>query len=155
MSIFSFSNYPKAEKDYQLAIVVSDFNENITEALLDNCFRALKKCGINAENIAVSHVPGAFEIPFIAKKLIQNGEYDGIITLGAVIRGETPHFDYICTETSRAIMNLNLQGNIPVIFGVLTCNNEEQAANRLNKGEETAITLINQLNLLEEIKNRD
>ncbi len=152
MAIFSFSAYPKAEKNYQVAIVVSDFNEEITEQLLDNCFKALKKCKINPENIAVSHVSGAFEIPFIAKKLIETGEFDGVITLGAVIRGETPHFDYICAECTRGIMDLNLKYNIPVIFGVLTCNTTEQAIARMQKGEELAIALVNQLNLFEEIK---
>ena len=151
MSLFGFSSFPKAKKEYSVAIVVSDFNEEITENMTDRTIRALKKCGIEIENIAVLHVSGAFEIPFIVKALQKKEEFDGIIALGAIIRGETPHFDYISSECTRGIMDCNLNGNIPVIFGILTCDTEEQAQERIEKGDEFAIALVNQMNLLEEI----
>lgn len=148
MSFFSFSDYPKPLEDYEVAIVVADFNEEITEQLLDSTFKALKKCGISPDNINVSHVPGAFEIPFAVKILQLTGNYDGIITLGAIIRGETPHFDYIAAECARGVMERNLSCEVPVIFGVLTCDTKEQAVARLPKGADFAVALVNQMNFV-------
>ena len=151
MSFFSFSNFPKAEKEYRVAVVVSNFNEDITDKMLEKLMVSLKKCGVRIENIDTLNVSGAFEIPFMTKALQKKEEYDGIVALGAIIRGETPHFDYISAECVRGIMDCNLQGDTPVILGILTCDTEEQAQERIEKSQDFAIALVNQMNLLEEI----
>lgn len=139
----------------KFAIIVSRFNETITEALLEGAVRTLKQRGTQAEDITVAEVPGAFEIPGAAKQLGLLGHYDALICLGAVIQGETPHFDYICTEVSHGIAQLALDLDIPVIFGVLTTLNIEQALARSNehnnKGVEAALAAIEMIYLYEKI----
>lgn len=141
------SDYRLDGADCQIAIVVSTFNEVVTHRLLAAAESTLTQMGIPQSHIQVVRVPGAFEIPLIAKTLAQSRRYDAIICLGAVIRGETPHFDYICAETSRGIGRASLETGIPVIFGVLTTDTVEQAMERSgpperNKGADAARTAI-------------
>ncbi len=136
----------------KVGIVVGRFNEFITSKLLGGAQDALKRHGINSEDVDVAWVPGAFEIPFAAKKLAASGQYDAVITLGTVIRGSTPHFDYVCNEAAKGIASLSMQHDIPVIFGVLTTDTIEQAVERAgtkagNKGWEAAVAAIEMANL--------
>ncbi|ADD01353.1 6,7-dimethyl-8-ribityllumazine synthase [Thermoanaerobacter italicus Ab9] len=141
----------------KFGIVVSRFNEFITNKLLEGALDALKRHGALNENIEIAWVPGAFEIPLIAKKMAESKRYDAVIALGAVIRGETPHFDYVANEVSKGIAKISLDTEVPVIFGVLTTDTIEQAIVRAgtkggNKGFEAAVTAIEMANLMEEIK---
>jgi len=116
----------------------------------------LKRNDVSEENIDIAWVPGAFEIPLIAKKLANTQKYDAIITLGAVIKGSTPHFDYVCAEVSKGVAQISLQSELPVIFGVLTTNNIEEAIERAgtkagNKGADAAFSAIEMINLIKEI----
>ncbi|TKD69905.1 6,7-dimethyl-8-ribityllumazine synthase [Pseudalkalibacillus hwajinpoensis] len=136
----------------KVGIVVGRFNEFITSKLLGGAEDALKRHGLSEENIDIAWVPGAFEIPFAAKKMVDTGRYDAIITLGTVIRGATPHFDYVCGEVSKGVANLTMQSGVPVIFGVLTTNTIEQAVERAgtkagNKGWDAATAAIEMANL--------
>ncbi len=133
-------------------IVVGRFNEFITSKLLSGALDALKRHGAKDEEIDIAWVPGAFEIPLIAQKMAGSGKYDAVITLGAVIRGSTAHFDYVCNEVSKGIAAINLKTGIPTIFGVLTTDTIEQAIERAgtkagNKGWEAAVTAIEMANL--------
>ncbi|ERM91279.1 6,7-dimethyl-8-ribityllumazine synthase [Caldanaerobacter subterraneus] len=141
----------------KFGIVVSRFNEFITGKLLEGALDALKRHGALNEDIEIAWVPGAFEIPLIAKKMAESKRYDAVIALGAVIRGETPHFDYVANEVSKGIAKISLDTEVPVIFGVLTTDTIEQAIVRAgtkggNKGFEAAVTAIEMANLMEEIK---
>jgi len=137
-------------------IVIGRFNEFIGSKLLEGAIDALKRHGLSEENIDVAWVPGAFEIPFIAKKMADSKKYDAVITLGAVIRGNTPHFDYVASEVSKGVAQVGLSSSIPVIFGVLTVDSIEQAIERAgtksgNKGSEAAKTAIEMVNLISAI----
>lgn len=143
-------------KDCQVAIVVSKFHEAITGRLLAGATGTLEQLGTSVDDIQVFRVPGAFELPLIAKTLGQSKKFDAIICLGAVIRGETPHFDYICAEASRGIANTALQTGIPTVFGVVTTDTVEQAMNRSdsptsNKGSDAARTAIEMVRLMKKI----
>jgi len=161
MSIFSRNDLPEANSDTKIAIVISQFNEEIGNRLLDSCIKTLKKSGVLLENIEVIWVPGAFEIPLVAQKIAISHNVDAIITLGAVIKGGTPHFDYVCSECARGILDVQMKTGLPVIFGILTCNTPEQAFERSNKNEQnkgyqcaiTAIEMINLLDVIDEVKN--
>ncbi|KMM38099.1 6,7-dimethyl-8-ribityllumazine synthase [Guptibacillus hwajinpoensis] len=136
----------------KVGIVVGRFNEFITSKLLGGAEDALKRHGLSEENIDIAWVPGAFEIPFAAKKMVDTGRYDAVITLGTVIRGATPHFDYVCGEVSKGVASLTMESGIPVIFGVLTTNTIEQAVERAgtkagNKGWDAATAAIEMANL--------
>ncbi|HEY2989721.1 MAG TPA: 6,7-dimethyl-8-ribityllumazine synthase [Candidatus Binatia bacterium] len=136
----------------KFGIVVSRFNGAITERLLEGALEALKTHGGEENNIDVVRVPGAFEIPLIAKKLASSGKYNALICLGAVIRGDTPHFEYIAEAVTRGIGAIVLEDRLPVSFGVLTTNNVEQAMERAgsqheNKGFEAALTAIEMASL--------
>jgi 6,7-dimethyl-8-ribityllumazine synthase len=140
----------------KFGIIVSRFNNFVTEKLLAGAVDGLKSHGGEENNIDIVQVPGAFEIPLLACKMAGSGRYDALICLGAVIRGETPHFDYIAAEVSRGIAGVMSQYRIPVAFGVLTTNNVEQAmeragANSGNKGFEAALTAIEMVSLNREI----
>lgn len=140
-------------KDGKYGIVIGRFNEFIGSKLLDGAIDALKRHGLPEENIDVAWVPGAFEIPFIAKKMAESKKYAAIITLGAVIRGNTPHFDYVANEVAKGVAQVGLSSNIPVIFGVLTTDTIEQAIERAgtkagNKGSEAAKSAIEMVNLI-------
>ncbi|MGJ5910659.1 6,7-dimethyl-8-ribityllumazine synthase [Staphylococcus equorum] len=142
--------------DLKVAIVVSRFNDFITNRLLDGAKDTLVRHEVPKENIDVAYVPGAFEIPLVAKKLAQKGEYDAVITLGCVIRGSTSHYDYVCNEVAKGVSKANDVADTPVIFGVVTTENIEQAVERAgtkagNKGADAAISAIEMANLLKEI----
>jgi 6,7-dimethyl-8-ribityllumazine synthase len=144
-------------KSLKIAIVVSRFNEFITSKLLSGAIDALKRHGMNESDITTAWVPGAFEIPIIAKKLAKHKKYDAIIALGAVIRGATSHYEYVCNEVAKGVASVSLQEEIPVMFGILTTNNIEQAIERAgtksgNKGYEVAVSAIETANLLKTIK---
>jgi 6,7-dimethyl-8-ribityllumazine synthase len=140
----------------KFAILVSRFNDFISGRLLEGAMDALTRHGVAEENVVVARVPGAFEIPLVAKKAAQSGSYDAVICLGAVIRGATPHFDYIASEVSKGIANAGLETGVPVIFGIITADNLEQAIERAgtksgNKGFDAAMTAIEMANLLKNI----
>lgn len=144
-------------KDLKVAIVVSRFNDFITGRLLEGAKDTLIRHDVNEDNIDVAFVPGAYEIPLVAKKLASSGNYDAIITLGCVIRGATSHYDYVCNEVAKGVSKVNDQTNVPVIFGILTTESIEQAVERAgtkagNKGAEAAVSAIEMANLLKSIK---
>ena len=140
----------------RFGVVVSRFNDFITSNLLTGALDVFSQCGVDEEDLKVLKVPGAFEIPQAAKKLCSTGNYDAIVCLGAVIRGETSHFDYICAEASRGVGQVGLEFNVPVLFGVLTTENLEQAVARSgsgssNKGRETALAAIEMATLYKKL----
>ena len=140
----------------KFGIVVGRFNEFIGGKLLDGAIDGLKRHGVKEEDIDIAWVPGAFEIPLIAKKMAKSPKYDGVICLGAVIKGSTSHYDYVCSEVSKGIASVSLESGKPVIFGVLTTNTIEQAIERAgtkagNKGVDAAMTVIEMHNLFKNI----
>ncbi|WP_199623094.1 6,7-dimethyl-8-ribityllumazine synthase [Paenibacillus alkalitolerans] len=139
-------------------IVAGRFNEFISSRLLSGALDALKRHGAAEDEISVAWVPGAFEIPLIAQKMAESGRYDAVITLGAVIRGSTPHFDYVCSEVSKGVAAISLKTGVPTIFGVLTTDSIEQAVERAgtkagNKGWEAAVTAIEMANLVKQFQS--
>ena len=143
-------------KNMKIAIVVARFNEFITSKLLSGCVDCLIRHEAADEDLTVAWVPGAFEIPMAAKKLAERGKYDAVICLGAVIRGATPHFDYVCAEASKGIAQVSMQTGVPVAFGVLTTENIQQAVERAgtkagNKGVDCAMTAMEMVNLFKEM----
>ena len=141
----------------KVGIVVGRFNEFIVSKLLGGALDGLKRHGVEEDNIEVAWVPGAFEIPLIASKMAKSKKYDAIICLGAVIRGNTTHYDYVCSEVSKGIAQVSLSSDIPVMFGVLTTENIEQAIERAgtksgNKGFDCAVGAIEMINLIREIE---
>ncbi len=137
----------------KFALVVGRFNEFITEKLVGGAMDALVRCGADAADIAVAKVPGAFEIPLVAKKIAAQQKYDAIICLGAVIRGATPHFDYVSAEVTKGIAMVSLESGVPVIFGILTTDTIEQAIERAgtksgNKGWSAAMSAVEMVNLI-------
>ena len=146
-------NYVASGKDIKIGIVAARFNEFITSKLLGGALDALKRHDVEEDNIEVAWVPGAFEIPLIASKMAKSGKYDAIICLGAVIRGNTSHYDYVCNEVSKGIASVSLENDIPVMFGVVTTENIEQAIERAgtkagNKGFDCATGAIEMVNLM-------
>lgn len=143
-------------KDLKFGIIVSRFNDFIGERLLGGALDALKRSGGDEENVDVFKVPGAFEIPLLAKKAAHSGKYDAIICLGAVIRGATPHFDYVAAEVSKGIASAALEAGVPISFGVLTTDTIEQAIERAgsksgNKGWDAAVAAIEMANLIKQM----
>jgi 6,7-dimethyl-8-ribityllumazine synthase len=143
-------------KGLKFGMVLSRFNNFIAERLLEGALDALKRSGAEEEDCAVARVPGAFEIPLAAKKMVKSGRYDAIICLGCVIRGATPHFEYIATEVTKGIAHLSLENDIPISFGVLITDTIEQAIERAgtkvgNKGFDAAMSAIEMANLMKEI----
>ncbi len=133
--------------EMKFGIVVSEWNHNITGALLQGAYDTLVKHGAKPENIIIKYVPGSFELTYGANQLIENCDIDAVIALGCVVKGDTPHFDYVCMGVTQGITQLNATGDVPVIFGLLTTNTMEQAEARSggvlgNKGDECAITAI-------------
>lgn len=140
-------------RNLKIAIVVARFNEFITSKLLSGALDVLKRHEVQEENISVAWVPGSFEIPLVAKKFAESKNFDAVICLGAVIRGSTTHYDYVCNEVSKGIAAVGLQTKIPVIFGVVTTENIQQAIERAgtksgNKGADAAVSAIEMANLL-------
>lgn len=140
----------------KVGIVASRFNEFITGKLLSGAVDGLVRHGVKEEDITTAWVPGAFEIPLIASKMAKSGKYDAIICVGAVIRGATSHYDYVCNEVSKGIAQVSLQSDIPVLFGVVTTDTIEQAIERAgtkagNKGYDCALSAIEMVNLIKQI----
>jgi 6,7-dimethyl-8-ribityllumazine synthase len=131
----------------RIGIIVSRFNRTVTESLLRGALEALERHGVATEDVTVAHVPGAFEVPFAARRLAAAGRYDALVCLGAVVRGDTPHFEYIASEVTRGLGRIMADHGLPVAFGVLTTDTIEQALDRAgahhgNKGYEAAVTAI-------------
>ncbi|MFR0880075.1 MAG: 6,7-dimethyl-8-ribityllumazine synthase [Oscillospiraceae bacterium] len=144
-------------ENIKVGIVVARFNEFITSKLLGGALDGLKRHNVSENDIDVAWVPGAFEIPLIAKKMASSGKYDAVICLGAVIRGATSHYDYVCNEVSKGIASVSLNSDIPVMFGVVTTDNIEQAIERAgtkagNKGYDCALGAIEMVNLIRNIE---
>ncbi|CAJ1229917.1 6,7-dimethyl-8-ribityllumazine synthase [Lactiplantibacillus xiangfangensis] len=149
--------------DYQgnglkIGIVVARFNNFVTERLLAGAQDSLVRHGVTATDIDVAWVPGAFEVPLVAQQLATTQKYDGLITLGAVIRGETSHYDYVCNEVSKGVAQVGLQTGLPTMFGVLTTDTVEQAVNRAgvkggNKGADCALSVLEMINLKRQVLN--
>ena len=141
----------------KFAIIVSRFNSFITDRLLAGAVDALERMGASGESIDVVKVPGSLEIPVVAHELGENGDYDAIICLGAVIRGETPHFDYVASESAKGVASASMETGIPTIYGILTCNTLEQAIDRAgakggNKGFDAAMTAIEMATLMKDLR---
>ncbi len=144
----------------KFAIVVARFNEFITSKLLGGALDALKRHDTDEENISVAWVPGAFEIPIVAKKLATSGKFDAVICLGCVIRGSTTHYDYVCNEVSKGVAAVGLQSGVPTIFGVVTTENIQQAIERSgtkagNKGFDAAVSAMEMANLVKTLPTAD
>lgn len=144
-------------KGKKFGIIASRFNDFVTKELVSGCLDTLIRHGANNEDLSVTWVPGAFEVPLIAQKLAKSKGYDALICLGTVIRGSTPHFDYIASEVSKGIAKVSLDSGLPVIFGVITADTIEQAVERAgtkdgNKGRDAALSAIEMANLLVQIK---
>ncbi|ENY5525883.1 6,7-dimethyl-8-ribityllumazine synthase [Staphylococcus pseudintermedius] len=143
-------------KGLKIGVVVGRFNDLITGRLLDGAQDALRRHQVAEDSIDVAYVPGAFELPIVAKKMAQTGKYDAVVTLGCVIRGATSHYDYVCNEAAKGIAKASDDTGVPVIFGVLTTENNEQAIERAgtkagNKGAESAVGAIEMANLLRQM----
>jgi 6,7-dimethyl-8-ribityllumazine synthase len=146
----------------RIAVVAGRFNDHITTPLLDGALATLGQAGL--DDVPVHWVPGAFEIPLVAQRLASSGEYDAVVCLGAVIRGDTPHFDYVAGECAAGIMRVSLDTGVPVVFGVLTTDDLDQALARcggtahngvaVNKGEESAATAVEMVNLLQQLPTK-
>ena len=145
-----------AKEGMKVAIVASRFNEIIVNKLLGGAVDGLVRHGVEEENITAAWVPGAFEIPVVAQKLAQSKKYDAVICVGAVIRGDTTHYDYVCNEVSKGVAQVGLSTGIPVLFGIVTTENIEQAIARAgskagNKGYDCALSAIEMVNLLDQM----
>jgi len=144
-------------RDLRIACVAARFNEIIVEPLLRGALEALRRQGVTDKQIEIIRVPGAFEIPLVLRKLALSRRYDALIALGAVIRGDTPHFDYVAGECAAGVSRISLESGVPIAFGVLTTNSVEQAMDRAggkagNKGADAALTAIEMVNLLRRLE---
>ena len=140
----------------KFAIIASRFNDFITDRLVSGAVDALTRCGANDADIDIVKVPGAFEVPLLSQKMAEKNLYDAVICLGAIIRGSTPHFDYVCAEASKGIATVSMKYNIPVIFGIITTDTIEQAIERAgtkagNKGGSAAMSAVEMANLLKAV----
>ena len=145
-----------AKAGMKVGIVASRFNEIIVNKLLGGAVDGLVRHGVDEHNITAAWVPGAFEIPLVAQKMAQSGKYDAVICVGAVIRGDTTHYDYVCNEVSKGVAQVGLSSGVPVLFGVITTENIEQAIARAgskagNKGYDCALSAIEMVNLIEQM----
>jgi len=144
----------------RVAIVAGRFNDHVTKPLLEGCLEALDAHGVSSEAIDVSWVPGAFELPVVAKRLAGSGVADAVICLGAVIRGDTPHFEYVAGECAAGVMRASLETGVPIVFGVLTTDDLDQAMARAggehgHKGREAAVTALEMISLLRDLPGGD
>jgi 6,7-dimethyl-8-ribityllumazine synthase len=158
LSDYDFNAVPDASS-MRFGLVVSEWNPNITGKLMEGAIHTLKKHGVKDENILVQMVPGSFELTFGSAKMVQSGKVDAVIAIGCVVRGDTPHFDYVCAGTTQGIAQLNAEGRIPVIYSLITTNTMQQAEDRAggklgNKGDEGAITAIKMVDFAEKLKNQ-
>ena len=143
-------------KGLRVAIVATRFNDFIVDRLVGGAMDFLERHGMNPDDATIVRIPGAFELPLVCQKLVQSKKYDGIVALGAVIRGATPHFDYVCSEASKGIAQAMLQSGTPIGFGLLTCNSIEQAIERAgskagNKGVEAAEAMLETVRVLQQL----
>ncbi len=143
-------------QNLSIAIVAARFNDFVVDRLVGGAIDYLTRHGLDKDSITLVRVPGAFELPLVCKKLAEAGKYDGIIALGAVIRGGTPHFDYVCSEAAKGLAMISLEKNVPLGFGLLTCDSLEQAIDRAgaksgNKGVEAAAAMLETIRVLEQI----
>lgn len=157
LSDYDFNSIPDAS-EMNIGIVVAEWNKDITEKLLEGACNTLEKHGVKPHNILVKRVPGSFELTFGAKKLAETKELDAVIILGCVVRGDTPHFDYVCSGVTQGITELNLMYDIPFIFGLLTTDDMQQSIDRAggkhgNKGDEAAITAIKMIDYACKLQN--
>lgn len=139
----------------KFGIVVARFNAFIAERLLEGALDSLIRSGVNDDDIEVARVPGAYEIPLVAQKMVKSGRFDAVICLGAIIRGATPHFDFVANEAAKGIAQVSMDSGVPVMFGVLTTDNIEQAIERAgtkagNKGSDCAVAALEMINLLDQ-----
>jgi len=144
-------------KGKKFGIIASRFNDFITKELVSGCLDTLARHGASSEDVSITWVPGAFEVPLVAQKLAKSKSYDALICLGTVIRGSTPHFEYIASEVAKGIAKVSLDAGLPVIFGIITADTIEQAVERAgtkegNKGKDAAMSAIEMANLLTQIK---
>jgi len=144
-------------KGYKIAVILSRFNQFISGRLLEGALEALKKLGAEEKDLTIYKVPGAFEIPFLAKKIASKEEFDGILCLGALIRGDTPHFDFLSAEVTKGLAQVALEEGVPVSYGILTVDTLEQGIERAgtkagNKGYDAAFALVEMLNLVKDAK---
>ena len=154
-NINKISGHLVVDKDFKIGIITARFNDFITSKLLGGALDGLVRHGVVEENITSVWVPGAFEIPVIADKMAKSGKFDAVICLGAVIRGTTTHYDYVCNEVAKGVSKVGLDSGVPTIFGVITTENIEQAIERAgskagNKGYEAAVTAIEMVSLLKQ-----
>jgi 6,7-dimethyl-8-ribityllumazine synthase len=150
---------PEDASGLRFAIVVSRFNSAITDRLLEGAEDALKKSGAAHEDVEIVHVPGAFELPLAAKKLASQGDYDALVAVGCVVRGDTTHYDYVCSETARGIQLAQMDTGVPIIFCVLTCETQEQALARAggehgNKGYDSGLAAIEMARLSQRLNGK-
>lgn len=159
-ALHNLSNYDTTTvpdgNGWKIGVVVSEWNEEVTGALLDGAFNTLLKHGVNKEDIIVRSVPGSFELIYGSAVMIEDTDVDAVIAIGCVIRGDTPHFDYICQGTTQGLAELNRLAEVPVIYGLLTCNTMQQALDRCggalgNKGDECAITALKMIKFREDL----
>ena len=159
-ALHNLSNYDTTTvpdgNGWKIGIVVSEWNEEVTGALLDGAFNTLLKHGVNKEDIIVRFVPGSFELVYGSAVMIEDTDVDAVIAIGCVIRGDTPHFDYICQGATQGLAELNRLAEVPVIYGLLTCNTMQQALDRCggelgNKGDECAITALKMIIFREDL----
>ncbi len=141
----------------KIAIVASSFNEAVTKQLVEGCLDTLQKCGVEDKNISLFWVPGAYEMPVVASRLSSSKKYDGLICLGAIIRGDTPHFEYVTSSVFRALNNISLESGVPLILGIITADTQEQALERAglkqgNRGRESALSVLEVIDLLNQCK---
>ena len=152
---------PSRAADARLAVVIAKFNAPVVELLEQGCFAALEQAGIDIGRTTLVRVPGAFELPLVARELAVSGHYEAVIALGAVIRGETPHFDYVCDSAARGILEAGLDARVPVLFGVVTTDSAEHAfaradPERLDRGGDCALAALEMIALMRELGgNRD
>ena len=157
LSDYNPESVPSAEA-MRFGIVVSEWNSKVTGALMEGAVNTLKANGAKDQNIKVLTVPGSFELVFGASQMVKSGKFDAVIAIGCVVRGDTPHFDYICEGTTEGLALLNKDFDVPVIYGLLTCNNMEQAEMRAggslgNKGDECAVTAIKMVDYRNKIQS--
>ena len=148
-------------KGFKIAIVAARFNFEIVDALVEGALQALDASDVAPEDIDVIRVPGCYELPLVVQRIARVRGYDGVLALGAVIRGDTPHFDYVAGETARGLMDVGLAADLPVAFGILTCDNLQQALQRAdtdlrnNKGADAAKTVLEMVNVLAELSSSE
>ena len=157
MGVYSVGDDQLDARGMRFGVVVARYNRDVTEKLLDGTLRALDDRGATEDHIIVTWVPGAFEIPLIAKQLTHSGRCDAVICLGAIIRGETPHFEYVASQSAAGLMRVAVDTDVPVVFGVLTTDDFEQAYARVggaagHKGEEAALAAIEMVTLLRQFR---